>query len=79
MMSMRRALLLVATFTGAGLVACAGDDGEGLTSLSADEIFEKTKAAVAAAKSVHAVGDTIDRGTTVKLDLQSRRPGRPAR
>jgi hypothetical protein len=47
-----------------------GDDGEGLTSLSADEIFEKTKAAVAAAKSVHATGDTIDSGTTVKLDLQ---------
>jgi hypothetical protein len=69
MISTRRALLFLATLAGAGLVAC-GDDGESLTSLSADEIFEKTKAAVAAAKSVHAVGDTIDRGTTVKLDLQ---------
>jgi hypothetical protein len=69
MISTRRALLLLAILAGAGLVACGGD-GKSLTSLSADEIFEKTKAAVAAAKSVHAAGDTIDRGTTFKLDLQ---------
>jgi hypothetical protein len=55
---------------GAGLIACGGDDAESLTSLTADEIFEQTKVAVSAAKSVHAAGDTIDRGTTVKLDLQ---------
>src|SRR5262245_31182455 len=70
MTNTRRALLLLATVAGAGLVACGGGDGERLTSLSADEIFEKTKAAVSAAKSVHATGDTIDRGTTFKVDLQ---------
>jgi hypothetical protein len=70
MIRTRRALLLLATLAGAGLVACGGEDGQGLAGLGADEIFEKTKAAVSAAKSVHAVGDAIDRGTTVNLDLQ---------
>ncbi len=69
MTTARRARLLLACLAGAGLVACAGD-GENLASLSADEIFDKTNAAVAAAKSVHATGDTIDRGTTFKVDLQ---------
>jgi hypothetical protein len=70
MLTTRRALLLLATLAGAGLVACGSDEGESLTSLTADEIFEKTKAAVSAAKSVHAAGYTINRGTTVTLDLQ---------
>jgi|SRR5262245_6914435 len=69
MIATRRALLLLATVAGAGLVACGGDEGGSLATLSADEIFQKTKAAVSAAKSVHAVGDAI-RVTPIKLDLQ---------
>ena len=64
----RPALLLLTTLAGAGPVACGGD-GESLASLSGEEIFEKTKAAVSAARSVHAAGDTI-RGTTINLDLR---------
>ncbi len=65
----RRALLLLATIAGAGLVACAGDD-ENLTSLSATEILDKTKQAVSDAKSVHASGDRVDDdGTKTKLDF----------
>ena len=69
MISTRRALVLLATLAGAGLVACGGDDGESLANLTAGDIFEKTKAAVSAAMSVHATGEAI-RGTTIKLDLR---------
>jgi hypothetical protein len=71
----RGTLLFVAVLTGAGLVGCGGDDEEGArrprtADLSVEKIVEQTKAAAAAAKSVHAIGDTLDDGTRITVDLR---------
>jgi hypothetical protein len=77
MLTMRRLLVLLATLAGAGLVACSGgDDGESLTSLSADEILEKARQAVSEAKSVRVSGDTVeDDGTKLGIDYQISQTG----
>ncbi len=75
-MTIRRGtLLFVAVLTGAGLVGCGGDDEERArrprtADLGVEKIVEQTEAAAAAAKSVHAIGDTLDDGTRITVDLR---------
>ncbi|GED84910.1 hypothetical protein ACIQMV_05740 [Streptomyces sp. NPDC091412] len=64
---------------GAGLTGCSGDDPDagtnGVGRLPADKIQARTKAAAAAADTVHLSGNVVTNGRTYRLDMRLKDDG----